>query len=238
MPAAFPTCGSRSPTRTGDSSGRLDARGHAPRAADRDDAGRRQHAAQPRRGSRAALAQAGRVGVHAPRPGADHRRGRARAQLRRRRRRGRPVVLPGRHPPLDPALEEGCEFLLVFDDGAFSEESTFLVATGSRTPRAMFWPRTSACPRRRSTRSRTTSATSSPRPFRAGRPRRLRRPARADARSPGSAIGCWPRSRSARPAARSGSSIRPTSPSPRRSPPRSSRSSRARCASCTGTPMP
>jgi hypothetical protein len=107
MPAAFPTCGSRSPTRTGDSSGRLDARGHAPRAADRDDTGRRQHAAQPRRGSRAALAQAGRVGVHAPRPGADHRRRRARPQLRRRRRRGRPVVLPGRHPPLDPGAGGG-----------------------------------------------------------------------------------------------------------------------------------
>ena len=33
---------------------------------------------------------------------------------------------------------DGCEFLLVFDDGHFSEDNTFSLTTGSPTPRARF----------------------------------------------------------------------------------------------------
>ena len=43
---------------------------------------------------------------------------------------------------------DGCEFLLVFDDGNFSEDSTFSVTDWlAHTPRRS-WPRTSACRRR------------------------------------------------------------------------------------------
>jgi len=35
--------------------------------------------------------------------------------------------------PFDQGLEEGCEFLLVFDNGDFSENETFLITTGSST---------------------------------------------------------------------------------------------------------
>ena len=81
---------------------RLGARGHGARAAGRDDPGRREHAAEARRHPRAALAQGGRVGLHARRPRADHRHRPGGPQLPRRRRRRRPVELPVRHPALDP----------------------------------------------------------------------------------------------------------------------------------------
>ena len=55
-----------------------------------------------RRGARDALAQGGRVVLHAQGPRPDHRGRRGGPQLRRRRRRGRPVVLPVGHPALDP----------------------------------------------------------------------------------------------------------------------------------------
>ena len=48
------------------------------------------------------------------------------------------MELPGRHPPLIQALEEGCEFLLVFDDGNFEENETFLITDWfAHTPRAV-----------------------------------------------------------------------------------------------------
>ena len=49
-------------------------------------------------------------------------------QLRRRRRRRRPLVLPDGIPHSIQGLDaDGCEFLLVFDDGSFSEDNTFLL---------------------------------------------------------------------------------------------------------------
>ena len=90
----------------------------------------RQHAAQGRRGPRDALAQGGRVGLHDQGQGPDHRGRPGRPHLRRRRRRGRPLVLPAaasRTRSRGSADVDGCEFLLVFDDGSFSEDSTFLL---------------------------------------------------------------------------------------------------------------
>ena len=94
---------------------------------------------KPGRVPRDALAQGGRVGVHARRQLPHRRRRPGGPQLHRRRRRGRPVVLPAGHPALDPgASEEGCEFLLVFDDGNFSENETFLITDWfAHTPRSV-----------------------------------------------------------------------------------------------------
>jgi len=39
----------------------------------------------------------------------------------------RPVELPGRHPPLDPGLGEGCEFCWCSTTAHFSENETFLI---------------------------------------------------------------------------------------------------------------
>ncbi len=90
---------------------------------------------------------------------------------------------------------DGCEFLLVFDDGGFSEDSTFLLTDWLAHTRGTSWPRTSACPRARWARSPRRSSTSSPgrRPARS-RPTRWAAP--ATSRRP-SATGCWRRSRSA-----------------------------------------
>ena len=38
------------------------------------------------------------------------------------------MKLPCGHPHSIQGLEEGCEFLLVFDDGNFSENETFLIS--------------------------------------------------------------------------------------------------------------
>ena len=55
---------------------------------------------------------------------------------------------PAGMPHSIQGLEEGCEFLLVFDNGEFSENETFLITDWfAHTPRTS-WPRTSACPRR------------------------------------------------------------------------------------------
>ena len=59
---------------------------------------------------------------------ADHRHRRDGRSLPGRCQRRGPLELPVRHPPLIQGLEgDGCEFLLVFDDGNFSEDSTFSV---------------------------------------------------------------------------------------------------------------
>jgi oxalate decarboxylase len=71
-----------------------------------------------------------------------------------------PPGIPHSIQGLDSEVD-GCEFLLVFDDGNFSEDSTFLLPTGSRIRRAACSPRTSGrrkassrnCRRRRSTSS-------------------------------------------------------------------------------------
>jgi len=41
-------------------------------------------------------------------------------------------------------LKEGCEFLLVFDNGSFCENETSSSPIGSRIRRARYWPRTFA----------------------------------------------------------------------------------------------
>src|ERR1700675_1303013 len=52
-----------------------------------------------------------------------------RAQLRRRYRRRRPLVFPPGYPHSIQGLDpDGTEFLLVFDDGDFDEDSTFLLS--------------------------------------------------------------------------------------------------------------
>jgi oxalate decarboxylase len=58
---------------------------------------------------------------------------------------------------------DGCEFLLVFDDGSFSEDNTFLLTIGSGTCRPTCWARTSACRRRTSTTRRIRASSTSSR---------------------------------------------------------------------------
>ena len=163
------------------------------------------------------------------------------AQLHRRRRRGRPVELPGRHPALDPGAGGGLRVpARVRRRQLLGERDLPDHATGSRTHRPTCSPRTSACPRRPSRTSRPTSstrATSSQGRCRA-RSRRTpwtRPPARCPSRS---ATDSSARSRSRLRAARFASSTRRTFRQQARSPRRWWRSSRARCASCTGTRTP
>ena len=185
---------------------------------------------KPGRRPRAALAQGGRVGLHARRPGSHHRRRRAGPHLHRRRRRGRPLELPGRHPHSIQGLEEGCEFLLVFDDGDFSENETFLITDWfEHTSRAVL-AKNFGVPKRPSRTSRSTSSTSAT---------SSRRGARADRRGRRAVAG-GPRAQDLQPppagpgadrgSRRAGAHrrTRPTSRPPRRSRRRSSRSSRAR----------
>ena len=66
-------------------------------------------------------------GIHAQRQRADQRRRPGGTQLPGGRQAGRPLVLPGRIPHHLQASEEGMEFLLVFDDGCYSEDATFQI---------------------------------------------------------------------------------------------------------------
>ena len=212
---------------------RLDPPGHRARARHLQGDRRRQHAAQGRRRARAALAQGGRVGLHAQGPRADHRRRRGGPPVPGRRRRRRPVELPVRHPALDPGA--GGRRLRVpagLRRRQLQRGQHLLAHRLVRTCRPRCWPRTSACRRRLRQHPRRASSTSSRRRCPARSPRTgSPAPGRCPARS---ATGCWRRSRSAPRAARSASPTPPTSRPPTRSPPRSSRSSRAACASCTG----
>jgi oxalate decarboxylase len=79
-----------------------------------------------------------------------------------------PAGIPHSIQGLEP---DGCEFLLVFDDGSFSEDNTFLSAIGSSTCRPMSLPRTSGC-RHRPLPARPTRASSTS--FRCPCPGRLR----------------------------------------------------------------
>ena len=120
-------------------------------------------------------------------------------------------------------LEEGCEFLLVFDDGNFSENETFLISDWfAHTPTEILAknfgvPEDAFADIPISSDAVEASAGTVPQSF---------------------SIGSSVRSRSGSRAARYASSTRPTSPQQARSPPPSSRSSPARCASCTGTRTP
>ena len=231
----LPTCGGPSPTATSAGGGRLVAADDDPRDPRRHRHRPGQHAAQGRRGPRAALAQAGRVGLHAQGPGADHRHRRDARALPGRRRRRRPVELPLRHPALDPGprgrrlrvparlrrrqLQRrrdvlGHRLAGPYPEGGPGQELRRARERLRRHPRqgALHLPVEGARPARRG-------------------PGRRRR-AGAHVRS---ATGCSPRSRSAPRAARSASRTRPRSRRRRRSPPRSSKSSPAACARCTGT---
>jgi hypothetical protein len=69
-----------------------------------------------------------------------------RRRARRTCQRGRPVALPARDPHSIQGLDsdvDGCEFPLVFDDGNFSEDSTFLLTDWLAQRPATCWPRTS-----------------------------------------------------------------------------------------------
>ena len=137
-------------------------------------------------------------------------------------------------------LEDGCEFLLVFDDGNFSENETFLISDWfAHTPRKC-WLRTSEWPSPpspvcRGTLSKRCGSSQERCPARWPETRSRRR--RAVYLWP-TATGCWRRSPSRLRGARSESSIRPTSrPRVRLQRPWWSLSP-APCASCTGTPIP
>ena len=136
-------------------------------------------------------------------------------------------------------LEEGCEFLLVFDDGNFSENETFLITDWfAHTPRDVL-AKNFGVPEEAFAdipvdveRERYIFPGPVPGPIDsdaveapAGTCPSLQPPALAQ-----EPIG--PR------AGTCGSSTRPTSRPRRRSPPRWWRSSRAGCASCTGTRTP
>ena len=197
-----------------------------------------QHAAQGRRGPRAALAQAGRVGLHAQGPGADHRHRRGTAAP------SRTTSAKGTCGTSRPASRTRSRAWRATAASSCSSSTTATSAktarsrspTGSPIPPARSWPRTSACPRAPSPASPTRSSSSSSRRCPARSPR-TGSPAPGRCPCP-SATGCWPRSRSAPRAARSASPTRPVSRWRRRSPPRSSKSSPAACASCTGTRTP
>ena len=98
-----------------------------PRNADRHGTRVREHAPGGGRGAGDALAQSGRVVLHDKGPRPRH-GGRRRGQnLPGRCRRGRSVDFPPACRIDQGLAGEGCEFLLVFDDGAFNEDETFLV---------------------------------------------------------------------------------------------------------------
>ncbi len=77
--------------------------------------------------------------LHVEGQGPHHRGRRNVPDLRGRRRRRRPLVLFARDPHSIQRLDsdiDGCEFLLVSDDGNFSEDSTFLLTNWlAHTPR-------------------------------------------------------------------------------------------------------
>ena len=90
---------------------------------------RRRHATDRRRRTRAALAHRRRVGLHAVRKRPDH-RARCRRQELRERREQKAIsgTFPrGFHIPFKGLNPDGAEFLLVFDDGNFSEYETVLL---------------------------------------------------------------------------------------------------------------
>jgi quercetin dioxygenase-like cupin family protein len=146
-------------------------------------------------------------------------------------------TFPAGNPHSIQALSEGCEFLLVFDDGTFSENNTFLLsdlflhmplsvlAKNFGVPEAAF----ANIPRRSSTSSPLPPRDRSP-------PTRLPLPM---GWCPKASVGASAsKSRSNVPEARCASSIPAPSWPPRRSPPRWWRSSQAACARSTGTPTP
>ena len=138
-------------------------------------------------------------------------------------------------------LGDGCEFLLVFDDGAFSENETFL---HHRLVRAHAARRAGQELRRRRSRrsptSRPTSSTSA-----TSSTARCPAPLAPTRVAPAGAVPdrFSHRLLAQEPIQVAGGQVRIVDSSnfPRRaarSPPRSSRSSRAACASCTGTRTP
>ena len=179
------------------------------------------------------------MGVHARRACSNHRGAIPRGtQLRRRPGSRRPLVFPTRLPAFDPgAWPEGCEFLLVFDDGAFSENETFLITDWfAHTPREC-WRRTSASPPGAFDEipldfdhSRYVFDAAVPPALDTDRCRRRRARLRSL-----SATGCSNRSRSRLRAAACGSPTPRTSRCPRGSPRRWSRSIPVGCANCIGT---
>ena len=199
-----------------------------------------EHAPEARRDSRAALAQGGRVGVHALRPRAHHRDRRARAATSSTTSAR---ATSGTSPPASRTRSrgwtDGCEFLLVFDDGTFSENETFLITDWfAHTPprdagEELRRPRVGVRghPDRRRAHALHLRRRGAG-PDRLGRGDVARR-ARCPSASAHALLG---------PAADQGAggqarivdSSQLPAPQPR-SPLRSSRSSRARCASCTGT---
>ena len=133
---------------------------------------------------------------------------------------------------------DGCEFLLVFDDGDFDEDNTFLLSDWFKhTPNDVLAKNFGVA-------GFVFGHTPDPKralhlPGAGAGPARLRPDRGSD---PGvtraSATRCWRRSRSGPKAARYGSPIPAFSPPPRRSRRRWSRSSRAACANCIGIPTP
>jgi hypothetical protein len=145
------------------------------------------------------------------------------------------VVFPRGVPHHIQALGDGVEFLLVFDDGMFSENSTFLMSDFfAHTPKTVLaknfgWSidQLEQIPEREKyifpgqlppplDTDRVVSPTGDV-------------PARSN-------ISCTPRHRSASRADLSGSQTRPTSPRQPRRPRRSSKSNPVGYASCTGIP--
>src|ERR1700728_3662669 len=84
---------------------RLVARSNGAGTGSLQDDGRRQHAPHGRRHSRAPLAHRRRMGLHAHRQRAHHRRRRRWQEFRCRREGKRPVVFPHRNSPLDSGTE-------------------------------------------------------------------------------------------------------------------------------------
>ena len=133
---------------------------------------------------------------------------------------------------------DGCEFLLVFDDGDFDEDNTFLLSDWFKhTPNEVLSKNFGVPGLVLRARPGSERALHFRGPG-AGRARlrqdRRSHPGVADA----SATGCWRSSRSRPRAARCGSPIPACFRRRRRSPRRWSRSSPAACASCTGIPTP
>ncbi len=138
------------------------------------------------------------------------------------------------------ALENGAEFLLVFDSANFSENETFLITDWfNHTPRDVLaknfgvaesafdnLPTDIAHTRYMFAGQLPPALSDDAPPYPAIEPR---------APTPGT---CTPRSRPRPRAARCGSPTRATSPSPSGSLQRWSRPSRVESASCTGTPTP
>ena len=128
------------------------------------------------------------------------------------------------------ALEDGCEFLLVFDNGSFSENETFLITDWFARTRATSWRGTSTSPSPRSTTIPFNPYTRAlhllgRRP--AGAPPGRGRGAGRGRPDPASPTCSPSRTRPRSPAAGSASSTHPTSRPRTRSPSRSSKSTRA-----------